>query len=138
MPKPTLTLESLQQFISAGGKAEASDRRPSEPISNVSESLQSRALERCAQLIKRACGGGLSLKLIDDLASKKYLQSYHQIPYDSPQQVDEALHTHGRLIGTAYAGNTDSAVLRKNLAAWVCMLALAGDAHAVRRITQST
>ena len=131
MPKPTLTLESLQQFISAGGKSEAGGHQLSEPVSNVSVTLQSHALERCAGLIKRACGGGLSSKLIDDLASKKFLQSYHRIPYESPQQVDEALRTHGRLIGTACAGNAENEVLQKNLAAWVCMLALAGDAHTV-------
>lgn len=138
VPKPTLTLDSLQQFMSAGGKAEAGDHRPSETSSNVSESLQSHALERCAELIKWACGGGLSSKLVDELASKKYLQSYHQIPYDSPQQVDKALRTHGRLIGTAYANNAENEVLQKNLAAWVCMLALAGDAHTVRRTLQPT
>ena len=138
MPKPTLTLESLHQFISAGGKAEAGEHRPSEPISSVSVSLQSRALERCAELIKRACGGGLSSKLIDDLASKKYLQSYQQIPCDSPEQVDEALRNCGRLLGTAYAGNAENDILQKNLAAWVCMLALAGDAHTVSKTTQPT
>lgn len=127
---PALTLESIQQFISgAGQETEKTDTTTDFP--EASASLQSRVLERCAELIKRACGGGLASKLIHDLASRKFLQSYQDIPYESPQQFDEALRTHSKLIGSAYPGNAEKAALQANMAAWIGMLALAGDAHAV-------
>ena len=94
-------------------------------------SLQSTALERCAALIKRACGGGFSSDMVDELASKKFLQSFQEIPYDSPSQAEEALCSHGRLIGIAYANDAQNEVLQKNLTAWIRTLALAGDAHTV-------
>ena len=101
------------------------------PSFNPILSLQSTALERCAALIKRACGGGLSSDLADELASKRFLQAFEEIPHDNPNQADEALCSHGKLIGVAYANDAQNEVLGKNLTAWVRTLALAGDAHTV-------
>ena len=126
-----MTLDSLQQFLSAAGQGTDSKDTPAEPVSEASVPLQSRALERCAELIKNACGGGLASKLIDDLAARKFLQTYQEIPYETPHKFDEALCTHGRLIGTAYAGNAENLTLQINVTAWICTLALAGEPHAV-------
>lgn len=100
--------------------------------------LQSAALERCADLIKLACGGGLSSDLLDEMASKKFSQSIQKLPLDSPYQADEALRSHGRLIGIAYANDAKNVMLHKNVAAWVRMLVLAGDAHTVSKYTWQT
>ena len=104
---------------------------PAKPCVDLILNLQSAALERCAALIKRACGGGLSSDLIDELASKSFLQAFQEIPCDNPNQADEALCSHGKLIGVAYANDAQNEVLQKNLTAWVRMLALAGDSHTV-------
>ena len=100
--------------------------------------LQSAALERCADLIKIACGGGLSSDLLDDMASQRFSQSVQKIPLDSPYQADEALGSHGRLIGTAWANDAKNVMLHKNVAAWTQRLVLAGDAHTVSKYTWQT
>lgn len=130
-PKPALTLESLQQFISNGGKTTDGNDLSAESSFEPSLSLQSVALERCAELIKRACGGGVSSDYIDDIASKKFLEGFQEIPWADPHHADEALRSHGGLIGIAYANNVQTVVLQRNLTAWIRMLALAGDAHNV-------
>ena len=130
-PKPALSLESFQQFISNAGRGIKEKESPAKPSVNPILSLQSTALERCAPLIRRACGGGLSSDLVDELNSKSFLQVFQEIPYDTPNQADEALCSHGKLIGVAYANDTQNEVLQKNLTAWVRKVALAGDARTV-------
>ena len=126
-----MSLESFQQFISNAGRGIEEKESPAKPSVNPISSLQSTALERCAALIRRACRGGLSPDLVDELGSKVFLQSFQEIPYDNPNQADEALCSHGKLIGVAYANDRQNEVLQKNLTAWVRTLALAGDAHTV-------
>ena len=130
-PEPALSLESLQRFISNASRGIEVNKSPAKPSVNPILSLQSTALERCAALIKRACGGGLSSDLVDELASKNFLQTFQEKICDNPNQADEALCSHGKLIGVAYASDAQNEVLQKNLTAWVRMLALAGDAHTV-------
>ena len=130
-PQPALSLEALQQFISNAGRGTEVTESPAEPNVSPILSLQSAALDRCAALIKRACGGGFSSDMVDELASKKFLQTFQQIPCDNPSQTEEALCSHGKLIGIAYANDVQNDVLQKNLIAWIRTLALAGDAHTV-------
>ena len=130
-PKPALSLESLQRFILNAGRDTKVIKSPAKLSANPILSLQSTALERCAALIKRACGGELSSDLVDELASKNFLQAFQEIPFDNPNQADEVLCSHGKLIGVAYANDASNKVLQKNLTAWVRTLALAGDAHTV-------
>lgn len=132
-PEPALSLESLQQFISNGGPKTNSKGLPNKPSLNSMLALQSAALERCAELIKLACGGGLSSDLLDEMASKKFLQSVQKISLDSPYQADKTLRSHGRLIGTAYANDAKNVMLHRNVAAWIRMLVLAGDTHTVSK-----